>query len=165
MVCWPVRVLRDLQVVDVEDPREAAHPIEEPRQVVVSAAQSHRDRPLVVEVLLRLRSGAELGEHEVLLLGQRAEAAQHVLHVAARRQDLEQLLELDLEQRHFFAELGQLGLGGEAASDLALQLDDLGVVALALRDHLLDLELVAEQPSGKAEAEPDRDPHPPWLSF
>ena len=77
--------------------------------------QPHRDRPLVVEVLLRLLAGAELGEDEVLLLGQRAEAAQHVLHVAARRQDLEQLLELDLEQRHLLAELRQLRLGREAA--------------------------------------------------
>jgi hypothetical protein len=107
-----------MQVVDVDDAREAADAVEEQRQVVVGALQRDLDRPLAVEVLVGEVAGSDAQDVEVALLGERAQAAQQVLGVETRRQDAQQLVELELQPPHLLAELRQALLGGAPLLDL-----------------------------------------------
>ena len=69
------------------------------------AVEVDLDRPLAEELLVGQRAGGEALEREVALLGERADAPQQVRRVAPRRQDAQQLVELELELAHLLAEL------------------------------------------------------------
>ena len=73
-----------LEIVDVDDAREAADAVEEESEVVVRAVQLNIDRPLAVEVTIDEVAGLNPQDLEIALLGERPDATQQLRRVAAR---------------------------------------------------------------------------------
>src|SRR5262249_27400923 len=126
----------DLEVLDVDDPREAAHPVEEEGEVVVRAIDRDLDRPFRVEVLLHEVTRLEGLQREIALARQRLDALDELFRVPLGGKDLEELRELELEALDLLAELRELALGGAALGDLLVEPVELD---LLVRDLLVEV--------------------------
>ncbi len=118
----------DVDLLDVDDAREVAQPIEQNRQIVIAAVDADGDRPLRVRIatfdLGELREREPL-QTEVALIDERFDLLDDLLSVARRRKDAAQLLQLQLQPAHFFPELRQLALSRATLLDLLVELRDL----------------------------------------
>src|SRR5205085_1726755 len=109
----------DSDLLDIDDAREVAQPVEELREVVIPAVDRDADRPLRVRLArrrvseMRERQAAEV---EVALIDQRLDLLDDLFGVTRGGEDATQLLELQLEALHFLAELRELALGGRSWS-------------------------------------------------
>src|SRR6202521_5278330 len=154
----------DRQILDVDDPREAADPVEQQRQVVVRAVEIDADRPFAIKLLVDEHAWPEILQVEAALLRRGTDAPQQVGSVAARRQDAQQLVELELELVHLLAELGQLLLCDQPFLLLVLEILEASLLRLDVVLDLIQVLPVGEPEQRRADEQADPQAVVPGLA-
>src|ERR1035437_1644936 len=93
------------EILNVDDPRETRHLLEEEREVVVSPIDLQVYRPLRIEVLVDVLLRSPLLEEELTLSGQRLNFLDEFFGVARGGQDLKEPLQVELGPADLLAQL------------------------------------------------------------